>query len=234
MHRIPWRFFLTALVLAATPSDLRAAGPAWHPPSVPPAQSRLSPSARSVLVPLAVGGVLTALAYSSEDPNRAARQLDNLGIGSDLDPAGSGWFYAAGVVSAAGYGLAAGDAAAVDLAQDLTLAAALTTAAVYGLKVGVGRHRPDGGPHSFPSGHTALAFTSAPILTEHFGWKVGVPAYVVASFVGASRMEDRRHYLSDVLAGAAIGLAAGELVAHRRAGMRLGLTAEGVAVSVAW
>jgi membrane-associated phospholipid phosphatase len=231
---LPWRPAFLALAWLLAPADLLAGEPAWSPPPVARLQRQLSPAARSVLAPLAIGGVLTALACSSEDPDRAARQLDNLGIGSDLDAAGSGWFYAAGVASAAGYGLASGDAGATDLARDLAAAGALTTAAVYGLKAAVGRPRPDGGAHSFPSGHTALAFTSAPILTEHFGWKAGVPAYLVATFVGASRMEDRRHYLSDVLAGAAIGLAAGGFVAHRRAGLRVGLTTEGVVASASW
>jgi membrane-associated phospholipid phosphatase len=41
---------------------------------------------------------------------------------------------------------------------------------------------------------------------------VGVPAYGIASWVAASRMESKRHYLSDVAFGAAIGIVAGRTV----------------------
>jgi membrane-associated phospholipid phosphatase len=45
-------------------------------------------------------------------------------------------------------------------------------------------------------------------------WKVGVPAYVLASGIGLSRVESNRHNLSDVLAGATIGLIVGRTVAR--------------------
>ncbi len=234
MPLLPWRPVVLTFVGAVLATTASAAEPTWRAPSVPQGTPQLSAPVRSVLVPLALGGVLSALAYSSENPDRAAQTLDHLGLASDLDPLGSGWFFAAGVAGSAAYGLATSDAAAVDLAQDLALAGALSTTAVYGLKVTVGRSRPDGGRHSFPSGHTALAFAGAPILTEQFGWRVGLPAYVLASLVAVGRMEDRRHYLSDVLAGAAIGVAAGTLVANRRAGIRLDLERQGVAITASW
>lgn len=62
---------------------------------------------------------------------------------------------------------------------------------------------------SFPSGHSTSAFTFAGYVYEEHGWKWGAPALVLASFVGASRMNDNRHYLHDVLAGATIGMAYG-------------------------
>jgi len=63
-----------------------------------------------------------------------------------------------------------------------------------------------------PSGHTTVAFASATVLQRHFGWKVGVPAYAVATYVAASRVEQKHHYLSDVAFGAALGIAAGRTV----------------------
>ncbi len=83
---------------------------------------------------------------------------------------------------------------------------------VWALKVGVGAERPNGGRYSFPSGHTASAFAVAPILTEYYGWKVGVAAHALAVSTALARMEERRHYLADVLFGAAIGLAGGHEV----------------------
>ena len=57
-----------------------------------------------------------------------------------------------------------------------------------------------------------MSFASATVLQRHFGWKVGLPAYAVASYVAASRVEMKRHYLSDVAFGAALGIVAGRSV----------------------
>lgn len=75
--------------------------------------------------------------------------------------------------------------------------------------------RPDGSNrHSFPSGHTALAFMSATMLTKEYGnrspW-VGIGAYSVASATGLMRMANNKHWLSDVLTGAGIGIMSTEL-----------------------
>jgi membrane-associated phospholipid phosphatase len=74
------------------------------------------------------------------------------------------------------------------------------------------RSRPEGTGYSFPSGHTTVTFASATVLQRHFGWKVGLPAYAVATYVAASRVEMKKHYLSDVAFGAALGIAAGRTV----------------------
>ena len=81
-----------------------------------------------------------------------------------------------------------------------------------GIKMVVGRPRPDGTSSSFPSGHAASAFTAATVLQGHYGWKAGVPAYAVATYVAASRLHDNKHYLSDVIFGAGIGIATGRVV----------------------
>src|SRR5262249_34019131 len=71
-------------------------------------------------------------------------------------------------------------------------------------KHAVGRTRPDGSNNmSFPSGHTSNAFAMATVAEYHFGPKVGIPAYLAASLIGASRIQSNKHYLSDVVAGAA-------------------------------
>jgi membrane-associated phospholipid phosphatase len=76
-----------------------------------------------------------------------------------------------------------------------------------GLKFAVGRTRPNGGHYSFPSGHTAASFTTADIVLQRLGWRAGAVAYAAAAYVGASRIADRQHYLSDVVFGAAVGVA---------------------------
>ncbi len=83
------------------------------------------------------------------------------------------------------------------------------------LKYSVQRTRPDGSDNlSFPSGHASTAFSLAAVANHHYGWKVGVPAYVLASGIGLSRIESDRHHLSDVLAGATIGLIVGRTVSR--------------------
>jgi len=75
----------------------------------------------------------------------------------------------------------------------------------YGLKYSIDKKRPNGGSHSFPSGHTSAAFQGAAFIHKRYGWKYSIPAYIGAAFVGYSRVESDNHYIEDVLAGAAIG-----------------------------
>jgi membrane-associated phospholipid phosphatase len=70
--------------------------------------------------------------------------------------------------------------------------------------------RPGGTNHqSFPSGHTAQAFVAATFLHKEFGDKsvwYSIGAYTMASTVGALRIMNNKHWISDVLAGAGIGI----------------------------
>ncbi len=95
-----------------------------------------------------------------------------------------------------------------DLIQAQLMAEGLTMI----FKESTRRSRPEGSGFSFPSGHTTVTFASATVLQRHFGWKVGAPAYIVAGYVAASRIQMRRHYLSDVAFGAALGIVAGRTV----------------------
>lgn len=75
------------------------------------------------------------------------------------------------------------------------------------LKAVNGRNRPDSeNKHSMPSGHTSTAFTTATHLAVNYGAAWGIPAYALATFVAASRWSDDAHWLSDTVAGAAIGI----------------------------
>jgi membrane-associated phospholipid phosphatase len=112
------------------------------------------------------------------------------------------------------------------LGGDLMRAQMLSQLFVQGTKFAVGRQRPDGSnSRSFPSGHSATAFATATVVQEHFGWKAGVPAYTFASFVAASRLAASKHYLSDVVVGAGIGIAAGRTVTLRFGGEKFALGA---------
>lgn len=76
--------------------------------------------------------------------------------------------------------------------------------------------RPDGSSFdSFPSNHTASAFLGAEVLYQEYKDKniwIGVAGYTVAASVGVFRMLNNRHWFSDVLVGAAIGILVPKLV----------------------
>lgn len=78
-----------------------------------------------------------------------------------------------------------------------------------GIKVSTNRTRPNGGPHSFPSGHTSATFATASVIQQHYGWRWGAPAYAVGAYVSVSRMVDNKHWASDVVFGTAIGIVSG-------------------------
>jgi len=56
-----------------------------------------------------------------------------------------------------------------------------------------------------PSGHTSHSFTVAAITNELYGREVGTVAYLIAGLVAVSRINDNKHFLSDVIVGAGIG-----------------------------
>lgn len=81
------------------------------------------------------------------------------------------------------------------------------TVVTQGLKWSVKKERPNGRCcNSFPSWHTSVAFQGAAFIQKRYGWGYGTPAYIGASFVGYSRVYADKHYVEDVLAGAAIGI----------------------------
>ena len=87
--------------------------------------------------------------------------------------------------------------------------AAIMTAVVRGIKPIVDRTRPNGSNHSFPSGHTATAFMTATMLHMEYGWRSpwwSIAGYSLAAYTGVSRILNNRHWMSDVAAGAVIGV----------------------------
>jgi membrane-associated phospholipid phosphatase len=102
------------------------------------------------------------------------------------------------------------------LGHDLLRAQLVSGLITDGIKLATNRTRPDGRDYSFPSGHTSSAFASAAVLQSHLGWKVGVPSYLIATYVASSRMANYRHFATDVLFGAGIGLASGRATTFHR------------------
>jgi hypothetical protein len=228
-----------ALLLAAAPPAARAAD------DLDPATGRTAAVALSALAltgaaNLAEGSLVapacrwcapTGIDRSARDAFRfadgggAARASDVLVLAVPLALAGADLGLAGGDLRRAGEDLAvAGEAIAV------------TVLATEVLKLAVSRRRPyalgaatRGGPEddlSFPSGHTSSAFAAAAAfgtvarLRGYAGaWAVYAGGFAGAATVGWLRMAADRHWLTDVVAGAALGTAAGvglPLLLHRR------------------
>lgn len=88
-------------------------------------------------------------------------------------------------------------------------------ATVQTMKTSFGVKRPDGSNnHSFPSGHTATAFVGAHILFKEYKdvspW-IGIGGYAIATATGAMRVYNKKHWVSDVVTGAGIGILSAEL-----------------------
>jgi membrane-associated phospholipid phosphatase len=86
---------------------------------------------------------------------------------------------------------------------------------VSGLKVWVNEERPNGGEHSFPSGHTSKAFVFAHFMHKEFGEKsiwFSVGAYSCATTVAVLRVVHNAHWISDVVAGAGFGILSTEFI----------------------
>lgn len=92
----------------------------------------------------------------------------------------------------------------------IVLSVLLTQLVVNGLKLTTGVLRPDATNYfSFPSGHTTAAFMAATLFYKEYGFKgywVSLVAYAAAIITGFTRILNNRHWLFDVIVGAALGI----------------------------
>lgn len=102
----------------------------------------------------------------------------------------------------------------IDRAGAWLTANALAGVLTYSLKYTTHYLRPDGSNRqSFPSGHTSFAFAGAGVLDREFGRTnalIPVAGYAMAGTTGYLRMVNDKHWVSDVLVGAGIGLLSAE------------------------
>lgn len=93
--------------------------------------------------------------------------------------------------------------------------AGLMAIGVNSLKYSCRVMRPDGSSrNSFPSGHTATAFMAATMLHKEYGHRspwYSIGGYTVATITGVTRQLNNRHWMSDIMVGAGIGILATEL-----------------------
>jgi membrane-associated phospholipid phosphatase len=159
------------------------------------------------VISLAISGADDALREATEDPDapvtRALEGGDTYGNLSLQVPLAVGW-WAIAHASGSARGAAAG--------RDLLRAQISAVSWTYALKFAVNRERPNGDPRSFPSGHASATFAAATVLHQHYGWKIGVPAFAAATYTAASRITVNKHWASDVAFGAVVGMVAGRTV----------------------
>jgi membrane-associated phospholipid phosphatase len=112
-----------------------------------------------------------------------------------------------------GVGKASGNKKLAYAGRDIVRAQILSQTVVQALKFSVRRERPDfSNNKSFPSGHSASTFATATVLHKYYGWKVGVPAYALGTYVAMARMAWNRHHATDVVMGAGFGIASARTV----------------------
>jgi len=98
------------------------------------------------------------------------------------------------------------------LSKTMIEALLVTNLSTLGLKIGMDDRAPNGEKYGWPSGHTSSSVCFAAVMQEYYGWKAGVPLYLLAGYTAASRLEDREHDLSDLVFGAALGWVVGHSV----------------------
>ena len=113
-------------------------------------------------------------------------------------------FYTQFIVPAYAFGMAINEKDWEGVRQ-LTYSYAATLAVVHGLKNVVDEERPNGSDNkSFPSGHTASAFSGATFIHKRYGIKRAIVPYLLAGFTGYTRVQSNKHHVQDVIAGAVI------------------------------
>jgi membrane-associated phospholipid phosphatase len=165
------------------------------------------------LGPILVGGIAAAGATFLDETVRVSVDENQLGWGSTF-ATGGGPIYStilvAGMFTA---GRLSHGPRFRAMTYDMLDAAIVNFAYTELIKVTVRRERPNGQDNkSFPSGHTSNAFALAAVAQRHYGWKIGVPAYLLAGVMGASRINQDKHWFSDVVGGAALGYIVGRTV----------------------
>ena len=169
---------------------------------------------------LSAGLGASLLATTADDGIPTSRFNSELYEGNGLDQVfesgeivGGGLFQVGAAFTTFALGKATSSSEVAGLGRDLVRAQLVTQGLTQAVKHTVGRTRPDGSSNtSFPSGHSSGTFATATVLQRRYGWKVGLPAYGVAGFVAASRLSENKHYLSDVIFGATIGILVGRTV----------------------
>jgi membrane-associated phospholipid phosphatase len=176
-------------------------------------------SVENMLTIATAGGLALAVHPVDDNLTNGARGTEPLEEAFDAGAAlGDGWIQVGTAVGTYAIGRLTEHHQVQAVGGDLVRAQLMSGVLTQALKMAFDRTRPDGSSHSFPSGHASAAFATATVLQRHFGWRVGLPIFGAASYVAASRLSENKHYASDVIFGAALGIVAGRSVTVGRGG----------------
>ena len=248
-HRLPRAAWLVLPVLcglilfAGAPSARAGSSPPRSaaglgllgPPPIEQGQAALSGRSTALFLGLGAAALASKVFENEAD---LARILDGSPADGLMDfgnTYGEGYTLGGAAAGLWLLGRSAGDRRLAAAGRDLGESLLLSWAAVWSIKFTINAERPNGGPYSFPSGHTATAFAAVPVVTRYWGRTAGVLASTVAAGTALGRMEERRHYLADVLVGAAIGLVMGSQVIGENPiglGDQVSLSPDGVSFNV--
>ena len=170
---------------------------------------------RDALIALALGGVVTVAVSTQDEKIRDYWRAESpLGDWSEWgDQWGGGSIQPVIVLGMYGWGHYSKNQRLATNAEVLAEALIIQGVVVNVMKPAIGRERPDhSDQQAFPSGHTSNAFAFAAVMDDRYGHKWGVPLFAAATFVGLSRMEDNKHWASDVAFGATLGTVIGYAV----------------------
>lgn len=173
---------------------------------------------RESLVPLLVGGAVTAADVPFDDNLQKyfAERRRFKALGDFADTLGQPIVLTPLAGALYGFGRLAHDGRFRDATYDIGEVFLVTAIWTTAIKYPTHRRRPNAANYlSFPSGHTSNAFAWATVAAHHYGWKLGVPSYLLAGAIGVGRMEKNAHWLTDVLAGATLGILVGRTVVRR-------------------
>jgi membrane-associated phospholipid phosphatase len=158
------------------------------------------------------GGGAAALVVHQADESIKDSVLDSNASMPGGDVYGSQYFQVPVAVAWWAIASAAGSQRHAETGRDLLRAQIAVASWTYAIKLAANRTRPNGESHSLPSGHASASFATAMVLQDHYGWKVGLPAFLAAGYTAASRVVDNQHWTSDVVFGAAVGVACARTV----------------------
>jgi membrane-associated phospholipid phosphatase len=222
-----WKCFVVALALAAAPVAAQPAdgnGAAAQPPDEGNVASRLIRDVASdyknflsvdTAQRITIGAFAAGAVHAADGEIASSIQESDTvtfpgaaNYGSQLLhlPVAAAWWMIAS---------AAGSSRHAAAGRDLLRAQISVVSWSYAIKYATDRTRPNGDPRSLPSGHASTSFATATVLQTHYGWKLGLPAYLLATYTGVSRIYENQHWASDVVLGAAVGIASGRTATVR-------------------
>lgn len=190
---------------------------------------------RDTLMSLVAGGVATGGAWVLDEDMRGwINPEPGDGWGQALETGGGPVWSSVFVASLFTAGRISKNTRFRAATYDALDAAVMNVVYFQSIKLVAQRTRPNGSnDQSFPSGHTSNAFALATVAERHYGWKIGVPAYLLAGVMGASRMKQDMHYFSDVMAGATLGYIVGRTVVRVNSRPLPGGSGQGASLHVA-